>query len=71
MANVENAKAPVSEKAENQALPIELDVRINSIRPQGSLKAVASAIPSQSIQKYRNQTLNRNHQMTGQRCYFS
>lgn len=43
MANAENAKAPVSEKAENQALPIELDVRINSIRPQGSLKAVASA----------------------------
>lgn len=43
MAKAENTKAPTPEEAESQNLPIELDVRINSIRPQGSLKAVASA----------------------------
>jgi stage V sporulation protein G len=43
MAKAENTNAPAPEKAEKQNLPIELDVRINSIHPQGSLKAMASA----------------------------
>lgn len=43
MAKVETAKAPAApEEATKQPLPIDLDVRINSIRPQGSLKAIAS-----------------------------
>jgi len=43
MAKTESSKAPAPEKTEKQTLPIDLDVRINSIRPQGNLKAIASA----------------------------
>jgi Uncharacterized protein, involved in the regulation of septum location len=43
MAKVETGKTPATPaEAIIQPLPIDLDVRINSIRPQGSLKAIAS-----------------------------
>jgi stage V sporulation protein G len=43
MAKAETAKAAAPEKAEAQVQPISLDVRINSIHPTGTLRAVASA----------------------------
>ena len=43
MAKTETAKAAVPEKAEAQTQPLSLDVRINSIHPSGTLRAVASA----------------------------
>jgi stage V sporulation protein G len=43
MAKAENTNAPATEQAETRDLPIALEVRINSIRPQGNPKAVASA----------------------------
>jgi stage V sporulation protein G len=43
MAKTETPKAPAPEEAKSQALPTSVDVRINSIRPEGSTKAIASA----------------------------